>query len=89
MNLDGVLTLGLIRSTQMVRIVVPLLILIIVLLIVYLICEPHVRSQGQLYYKVDEKEGNITIGLSINPEVIDSLRRRKFIRLEIKETEDE
>lgn len=73
----------------MVRIVIPLLILIIVLLIVYLVCKPYVRSQGQLYYKVDEKKGNITVGLTINPEVIDSIGRHKFIRLEIKELEDE
>lgn len=89
MNLDGGSMLGSIRSTQMVRIVIPLLILIIVLLIVYLVCKPNVRSQGQLYYKVDEKKGNITVGLTINPEVIDSIGRHKFIRLEIKEMEDE
>lgn len=73
----------------MIRIVVPLFILIIVLLIVYLICKPCIKSQGQLYYKVDEKKGNITVGLTINPEVIDSIGRHKFIRLEIKELEDE
>lgn len=73
----------------MTRIVIPLLILIIVLFIVYLVCKPSIRSQGQLYYKVNEMEGNVTIGLSINPEVIDSLGRRKFIRLEIKEAEEE
>lgn len=73
----------------MIRIVVPLFILIIILLIVYLICKPHIKSQGQLYYKVDEKKGNITVGLTINPEVIDSIGRHKFIRLEIKEMEGE
>lgn len=73
----------------MIRVVVPLFILITVLLIVYLICKPHIKSQGQLYYKVDEKKGNITVGLTINPEVIDSIGRHKFIRLEIIEMEDE
>lgn len=80
--------LGSILVTVMIRIVVPLFILIIVLLIVYLICKPRIKSQGQLYYKVDEKKGNITVGLTINPEVIDSIGRHKFIRLEIKEMED-
>ena len=79
---------GLIPERPMIRVVVPLFILIIVLLIVYLICKPHIKSQGQLYYKVDEKKGNITVGLTINPEVIDSIGRHKFIRLEIKEMED-